>query len=731
MMDKPSAHLEPLHHRSERHIKVVIPNDEGAKSRIRQVQGRKWSSTHGCWYVPYTTEAYRQLKELFEVTVPEVFLKKVKSAETALETIGTKPEIVSPTGKNAIVQLSENQPTTEVNSPDIRIEKENDWRLKIFIPREQKDWIEKVKTIPGRAWNQKGKYWSVPMVKTAIASLQSWFGKQLKLTIELPPDLPETYLPKNWRKQQPANDATPAPVPDRHDLSSGLKKMLPDWMQKPVAAPSLPPPVAVSQKTGVNAGPTDKDTVRAFRSRTDNNLAQLQVPAHRQDWIGFVKTLTGARWMPGEKVWSLPGTRENYDRCRAFWGESLVVVERETSLFAPAPDETVKQHKNSLPPPIQGRSGTITLSPHPRHHDYLLLYLPKGMKETCLETVKNIHGRKWNYDYMAWEVPYTRLTLRFLQKYLSNVLHFTFSPKADLPEQLPVAQRPPAIVKEPRKARYEEAVLALEACLLLKRYSYRTIKSYKNCFRNFILYYNDTKPSTIGRGQIDAYLLHMIKERKISESHQNQIISSILLFYREVVKQAEKVERLFRPKMAEKLPNVFTEEEVIRLLKSITNPKHRCIIMVIYSAGLRLSEAVNLRLPDMQPDKNRIFVRGGKGKKDRCTILSEKLKNILREYLEVYKPASWLFEGATGGQYSVRSVQAIFEKAKKVSKVNEYATVHTLRHSFATHMLEKGVDRTYIQDFLGHADPRTTEIYLHITQKGIDKLKSPLDDLDI
>ena len=151
----------------------------------------------------------------------------------------------------------------------------------------------------------------------------------------------------------------------------------------------------------------------------------------------------------------------------------------------------------------------------------------------------------------------------------------------------------------------------------------------------------------------------------------------------------------------------------------------------VYSAGLRLGEVVNLKLPDLQPEHHRLFVREGKGKKDRCTILSEKVIARLKDYFEDYSPAEWLFEGATGGQYSVRSVQAIFDRAKLKSGINPYATVHTLRHSFATHLLEKGVDLRYIQDLLGHESSKTTEIYTHITKKGIDKLQSPLDSLNI
>ena len=133
----------------------------------------------------------------------------------------------------------------------------------------------------------------------------------------------------------------------------------------------------------------------------------------------------------------------------------------------------------------------------------------------------------------------------------------------------------------------------------------------------------------------------------------------------------------------------------------------------------------------MQIEAHRIFIRDAKGKKDRCTILSPKLEVLLKQYMDIYKPIEWLFEGQTGGQYSERSVQSIFEDARRKSKINPLATTHTLRHSFATHLLEKGIDLRYIQELLGHASSKTTEIYTHITKKGFNTIKSPLDDLDI
>ena len=411
-------------------------------------------------------------------------------------------------------------------------------------------------------------------------------------------------------------------------------------------------------------------------------------------------------------------------------GRERTTYKEEVPQLSPAP------RPNSGPfnphPDILCPAQAIGISRCPCAREYLALYLPPDLVPPHLATVKNIHGRRWNPEYKVWEIPYTKLTLRFLAQYFpGNLLQWGFAPAEDIPERLAKPERTYAQPDKVIPAKYEPAVTALEQTLLLKRYSWRTIKSYKNCFRQFIRHYDDIKPSQMTRRQINDYLAMLIRERNISVSHQSQIMSAIKMFYGSVIDQEEKVKGLFQPKRPQKLPNVFLEEEVTALLRAVDNPKHRCILMVVYSAGLRLGEVINLRLSDLQPEKNRLFVRGGKGKKDRCTLLSAKVWAQLQTYIAVYQPIDWVFEGQNGGQYSERSVQKIFTFAKLRSRVNVGATVHTLRHSFATHLLEKGVDLRYIQELLGHESSKTTEIYTHITHKGWDKIKSPIDSLDI
>jgi integrase/recombinase XerD len=447
----------------------------------------------------------------------------------------------------------------------------------------------------------------------------------------------------------------------------------------------------------------------------------------------MMKQVSGAYWHKPHACWHIPYTTEAWKSFKAvFQGYEIVKYTSDAGIPGNTQQKNIKRESTAPIPDLATDSARLEVALHPNHSDYLVLHLPKSMLETHLPTVKNIHGRRWNPTEGVWEIPYTQLTLRFLEQYLNpKGLYWHFSPAPNRPVRLDMPEQKWNTIpkQEVIPARYEAAVVALEECLLLKRYSWRTIKSYKNCFRQFIKHYDDIKPSQISRQQINSYLKTLIIERNISASHQSQILSAIKMFYNAVAQQAAKVEGLFQPKKPQKLPQVLLTEEVSDLLNAVDNLKHRCILMLIYSAGLRLGEVVNLRLNELQPESNRLFVRGGKGQKDRCTILSTKVWEQLQKYLNVYKPLEWFFEGATGGKYSDRSVQEIFTRAKIKSNINPNATVHTLRHSFATHLLETGVDLRYIQELLGHESSKTTEIYTHITKKGWDKIKSPIDDL--
>ena len=277
---------------------------------------------------------------------------------------------------------------------------------------------------------------------------------------------------------------------------------------------------------------------------------------------------------------------------------------------------------------------------------------------------------------------------------------------------------------------YKEEVIRLEERLRLQRYSYSTIKTYKNFFIQFLVFYPDKDPKELKKEDIMRFLLESTEKKRWSDSTQNQAVNALKFYYEKVLGQKRAFYEL-RPRKSRSLPGVFSEEEIQCLFSVVDNLKHRTILMLIYSAGLRIGESISLRKEDIDFHRNTVFVKAGKGKKDRYSVLSEKMKIVMSQYLEKYRPAYWLFEGQEGGRYSTRSIQNIFRRAVKKSGVNPYATVHTLRHSFATHLLERGLDLRYIQELLGHNSSKTTEIYTHISTKAREKFCSPLDFLDI
>ncbi|MFC1898195.1 tyrosine-type recombinase/integrase [Candidatus Cloacimonadota bacterium] len=286
----------------------------------------------------------------------------------------------------------------------------------------------------------------------------------------------------------------------------------------------------------------------------------------------------------------------------------------------------------------------------------------------------------------------------------------------------------------PKKERSpkQKAVQDMIDQLTVKRYSENTITVYKDCINRFFDHFPNIAPEQLQDENVKEYILYLLQKKRISFSYQKQAISAIKFYFEKILRRDTRKYYFEMPRGEEvKLPIVLSKMEVKRILDCTKNLKHKAILATIYSAGLRLSEAVNLKIADIDSERNLIYVRGGKGKKDRTTILSRELLILLRKYFKEFKPKLWLIEGDNGNQYSKRSVQKIFYISLKIANIDKKASVHTLRHSFATHLLEGGEDLRYIQKILGHKNSKTTEIYTHITKIGRDKIKSPLDSLTI
>lgn len=259
--------------------------------------------------------------------------------------------------------------------------------------------------------------------------------------------------------------------------------------------------------------------------------------------------------------------------------------------------------------------------------------------------------------------------------------------------------------------------------LRLRNYSPKTIKSYLLCIEDYLL----TKKNNFQHMDIDFIKKFLLakKDKGLSSQTINQCLHAIKFFYQGVVKINNKIDIKFA-KTASKLPVVLSRTEIEKIINSINNDKHRLLVSLSYGAGFRVSETINLKAKDINLEELTVHIKGAKGNKDRLTVFPEKLRDDLRKIITLKNGNDYVFESERGGKLTERTAQKVFENALKKSDIHKDATFHSLRHSFATHLLENGVDVRYVQELLGHQNIRTTQIYTHVTNPAIRKIKSPL-----
>lgn len=335
----------------------------------------------------------------------------------------------------------------------------------------------------------------------------------------------------------------------------------------------------------------------------------------------------------------------------------------------------------------------------------VLLRFPKERDELCAR-VKARKGR-WSATHRCWYLPRNK---RLLEDLLADT-------------GFGLAQLFPEMAAE---------ILNMRRQIDLKGYSPATKRNYVQAFTAFMLHFDDRNPESIGKRSIEDYLLFLVRERGYSEASIHGVMNAIKFYYEAVLRRPKEWFDIYRPKKREQNPRFFNKEEVAAILNATANLKHKAILMLCYSAGLRVSEVVGLHVRQVDSKRMCLYIEGAKGKKDRVAPLSATLLVVLREYVRQYRPKELLFEGEKPSTpYSTRSVQLILDAAKKKAGVIKLGSVHALRHSFATHLLDKGTDVTMIQKLLGHNDIKTTLRYLHVTNRDLRNIQSPLDDIDL
>ena len=330
----------------------------------------------------------------------------------------------------------------------------------------------------------------------------------------------------------------------------------------------------------------------------------------------------------------------------------------------------------------------------------IAVYFPKSI--ALNERIKKIDGARWSNTLKAWHVPDTE----------ENRLRFKIVP--------------PVVLTDEQLKNIEKFKQWLQS----KRYSENTIATYCDALKSFFKFYVNKTITEITNDDVIKYNNEYILKKGLSSSYQNQIVNAIKLFFRTVHNRSIDIDLIHRPKREKLLPNVLSKEEVKAILDAPQFLKHKAMLSLIYSCGLRCGELLRLKPEHIDANRNILIIKQAKGRKDRIAPLSDKTIKLLRTYFKAFKPTVYLFEGEKEGiPYNERSLQLVLKQCALKAGINKPITLHWLRHSYATHLLENGTDLRYIQEILGHRSSKTTEIYTHVSTKSIQKITSPFDSL--
>ena len=323
-------------------------------------------------------------------------------------------------------------------------------------------------------------------------------------------------------------------------------------------------------------------------------------------------------------------------------------------------------------------------------------------KAAYILRIKKLEGVRWSATKAIWHLPDTdayRVQFKIAPRFIRNQQH-------------------------------EQKIVEFKRCLASKRYSENTINSYSEALGSFLAFFNDKEIEDFESQDLIAYNNDFILKNKPSSSYLNQIVNAIKLLFKSLEHKKINPDLLHRPKREKLLPNVLSKEEVKMILEAHSNIKHKAMLSLIYSCGLRRSELLNLKLNDIDSKRGVVIIRQAKGKKDRIVPLSIKILELLRSYFNACKPKEWLFEGQDkASKYDERSLSNVLKSALAKTGIKKPVSLHWLRHCYATHLHEAGTDIRLIQELLGHKSSKTTEIYTHVSNKSLQNIVSPFDSL--
>ncbi|MDZ4664261.1 MAG: site-specific integrase [Bacteroidota bacterium] len=336
---------------------------------------------------------------------------------------------------------------------------------------------------------------------------------------------------------------------------------------------------------------------------------------------------------------------------------------------------------------------------------------------------------RWSKTMNCWYVPFSKTITNELFQLLKNKAYLDYS-ELSVNEAIEKNETSGLTKFNEPKAETLKKIEELKQWMRSRRYSESTIGTYTDALRTFLRYTGDKSISEIGNQDLILFNNHYILANKLSASYQNQVVNAIKLFFKIVENKNIDIELIHRPKRSKVLPNVLSKEEVKAILSAHNNLKHKAMLSLIYSCGLRCGELISLKPEHVDSKRSVLVIKQAKGRKDRIAPLSTKIIEMLRQYFLTCKPKVYLFEGQKEGEpYDISSLQKVLKQSLQKVNIQKPVTLHWLRHSYATHLLENGTDLRYIQEILGHRSSKTTEIYTHVSTKSLQKIVSPFDYL--
>ncbi|MBK8501297.1 MAG: tyrosine-type recombinase/integrase [Saprospiraceae bacterium] len=449
----------------------------------------------------------------------------------------------------------------------------------------------------------------------------------------------------------------------------------------------------------------------------NNQYFQIRPPLSGDD-VTLIKSLAGSWWHAKYHKWMVRSSPKN-----------LEALQRHFACWDKEAYEKIYELVSARMDPV-----IVQLYTTPQYCKSFIVKI-QGYKAD-FQFLKSLPDRQYDQDFKRWILPLnSNIVNRLKQHYEGQgakvIDRLPKEGQSYLPTPVSFGDRQQRLLTKYGAGHYE-IIKEYTDALLRMRYSWNTVSNYTGALFKYLQYLGQVRLEDTTANDANVYLSSIAKKR-VSESLIHQAVNAIKFYFDKVKFVSDfQLEKIQRPKKGSYLPTILSIREIDNILRSVDNLKHLAIIYTLYGGGLRLNELLSLKVTDIHWDRNQIFIRSGKGKEDRVVMLSHVLKTLLVKYFDAYQPTYWLFEGINKKfQYSEKSVQNVIKRAAKKTGITRRVTTHTLRHCFATHLLDNGTDVRFIQELLGHKDIKTTLIYTHVTTSRVTAIKSPLDALNL